>query len=128
MSRTSQTKKKEPRKIFPLLLSPSERVELERRAAEAGMKLSEYLRRAGLKRKRRARVPDINRQTYIELGRIGNNLNQIAKACHLNPSVGGCHLDPNLLQSLCDQLDQVRLELLGVDPYSEEEEDDWQTD
>lgn len=128
MGQTSPTKTPGVRQIFPLRLSQGERATLEQRAAEAGLKLSEYLRQAGLKRKGRTRVPEINRQTYIELGRIGNNLNQLTKACHIALSQGyGCHLDPTLLQSLSDKLDQIQLEVIGVNPNSSDE-DDWQTD
>lgn len=128
MGQTSPTKTPEVRQIFPLRLSQEERATLEQRAAEAGLKLSEYLRQAGLKRKGRTRVKEINRQTYIELGRIGNNLNQLTKACHIALKQGySCNLDPTLLQSLSEQLDQIRLEVIGVNPNSSHE-DDWQTD
>ena len=85
MNQTSsnQKKKKEKRQIFSLRLSSSERLELENKAAEAGLKLSEYLRQTGLRRKIRSKVPEINREMYLELGRIGNNLNQLTKNCHI---------------------------------------------
>lgn len=125
MSRTSPSKKKEKRQIFPLRLSPSERLELENKAAGAGLKLSQYLRQTGLRRKMRPRVPEINRETYLELGRIGNNLNQLTKVCHIALKQGtDCNIDINLLRSLGDKLDQVRLSVIGINP----EEDDWQTD
>ncbi|MGH2412219.1 MAG: plasmid mobilization protein [Microcystaceae cyanobacterium] len=130
MGGTSQTNKKEVRQIFPLRLSQEERAALEARAVEAGLKLSEYLRRAGLFQHlpQRRSLPEVNRQTYLELGRIGNNINQLTKACHTAlKQGGGCNIDPTLLQSLSNQLDQIRLEVLAIDPSSEDE-DDWQTD
>lgn len=127
MGGTPPTNKKETRQIFPLRLSQSERLALEHRAAEAGLKLSEYLRRAGLGKPQRRLVPEINRQTYIELGRIGNNLNQLTKACHLALKQGGSlSIDPALLQSLSERLDLLRLEVLGVNS-NDRDEDDWQT-
>jgi hypothetical protein len=123
----SKNQSKEIRQIFPLRLSPTERNLLEEKASAAGLKLSEYLRQAGLKRPQRKSLPEINRNTYVELGRIGNNLNQLTKACHTALKKGvGCNIDPTVLESLSTQLNQVRLEVIGVNP--KETEDDWQTD
>ena len=122
---SSQEEKKENRKIFSLRLSASERLELENKAAEVGLKLSEYLRQTGLRKKIRAKVPEINREMYLELGRIGNNLNQITKNCHIALQQGKeFNIDINLLQSLTDKLDEVRLSVIGINP----EKDDWKTD
>ena len=126
MGRTSRANPREKRKTYPLRLANSERAALEENAISAGMKLSEYLRWAGLKKHLRPRVPEINRQIYVELGRIGNNLNQMTRACHVALKQGtGCNIDPALLQSLSESLDQVRLAVIAVAP---EAEDDWETD
>lgn len=58
------------------------------------MKRGEYLREAGL-RNPPASVPEVNREKWLELGRLGSNLNQISR--RLNQG------DP-----LADQIDQVR--------------------
>lgn len=69
-----------------LRATPAERAAWEARAAQAGLPLSEFCRRAieGAKIE-----PPANDQAAIppallaQLGRVGNNLNQIAHAAHL---------------------------------------------
>ena len=123
MKRTSssQEEKKENRKIFSLRLSASERLELENKAAEVGLKLSEYLRQTGLRKKIRAKVPEINREMYLELGRIGNNLNQLTKNSHIALQQGNeFNIDIQVLQSLTDKLDEVRLSVIGINPEKDD--------
>ena len=118
---SSQEEKKENRKIFSLRLSASERLELENKAAEAGLKLSEYLRQTGLRKKIRAKVPEINREMYLELGRIGNNLNQLTKNSHIALQQGNeFNIDIQVLQSLTDKLDEVRLSVIGINPEKDD--------
>lgn len=121
--------KAEKRKNFPLRLSPSERIALEQKAAEAGLKLSPYLREAGLNKtiaKKTNSIPEINRATYDELGRIGNNINQLTKAAHISLKRGtGCNVNPSELSALLSLLKQIRLEVLAI---ADETENDWQTD
>ena len=115
---------KEKRKNFPLRLSASERTVLEAKASAAGLKLSPYLRQAGLNKtisSKTNRVPAINRATYVELGRIGNNINQMTKAAHKSLQRGmGCNVNPTELSALLRLLKQVRLEILAI----EQQEDD----
>jgi len=63
-------------------LTPTERAELEKRAAAEGVTLSEYVRGVivGHLRVTRARAADP--RLIAELKRIGNNLNQIARHVH----------------------------------------------
>lgn len=118
---SSQEEKKENRKIFSLRLSASERLELENKAAEVGLKLSEYLRQTGLRKKIRAKVPEINREMYLELGRIGNNLNQLTKNSHIALQQGNeFNIDIQVLQSLTDKLDEVRLSVIGINPEKDD--------
>ena len=45
--------------------------------------LSEYVRRAAFLRRLPPRsVPEVNRETYVELARVGNNLNQLVRSIH----------------------------------------------
>lgn len=68
-----------------LRVTPSERASVEAAAAQAGLPMSEFCRRAILG----AKIAPPSHGTAIpplliaELGRIGNNLNQIAHAAHL---------------------------------------------
>ena len=115
--------KKEKRKNFPLRLSPSERTALEQKAKSAGLKLSPYLREAGLNKTiavKTKSVPEINRAIYVELGRVGNNINQITKAAHTSIQRGtGCNVNPTELSTLLALLKQIRLEVMAVSTNAE---------
>ena len=110
--------KQERRKNYPLRLSSSERAALEAKAEAAGLKLSAYLRQAGLNKTVSAKkelVPAINRLTYTELGRIGHNINQMTKAAHKSLQRGmGCNVDPDELNGLLVLLKKIRLEVLAI--------------
>ena len=66
-------------------MTPGERASIEARAAQAGMSPSEFARRAiaGAKITPPAHGTAIPPLLIAELGRVGNNLNQIAHAAHL---------------------------------------------
>lgn len=106
------------RKNFPLRLSSEERAALEEKAREAGLKLSAYLREAGLSKtisRKTKKVPEINRATYVELGRIGVNINQLAKAANTSVLKGlECNINTNELSELLALLQEIRLAVLGV--------------
>ncbi len=128
--------KKEKRVIYPLRLSPSERKKLEELAEAVGLKLSSYLRQAGLnggevgsQKKMNPIVPEANRRTYWELGetnyqlrRIGININQIAKAS--NTALKRGYLLPveseklsqlsQQLEELEGHIEQLRASMIGV--------------
>ena len=114
-------------KIIPIRLTASEYAVVK---AQAGvLSLSEFFRRAGLGLKiptprPRPVVPEVNRLTYRELGHIGTNLNQLAKACNMAIRAGyGCNIDPQQLRVLAEYVGQVRLEVLGADRGAEEIEE-----
>lgn len=84
--RSGSTKRQRAGMAF-IRLSEAERAELERRAKLAGLSIGSYCRQQALgtpgPRPRRATpTPDIEllARTYADLNRIGNNLNQIARA------------------------------------------------
>jgi hypothetical protein len=63
--------------------------EYERLVQLAGtLSLSEYLRRAGLQQARPHPTQSLHREIYLELGRIGQSLNQIARACNRTAQKG----------------------------------------
>lgn len=69
------------RRVYPIKVSFSEYelARLEKRAAAAGNEnLADFLRRLGLGGQVAA-IPAINRQALAELGRIGSNINQVAR-------------------------------------------------
>lgn len=72
--------------VVPVRFTDKERTALYEHASPYGMSLSEYVRRAALKRPMPvARVGDVNLKTYQELCRIGNNVNQLVRS--INESV-----------------------------------------
>lgn len=67
--------------VVPVRLTPFERDELAEIAEQRNTTLSGLLRTLALGRNLPAqKPPKIDADTYLELGRIGNNLNQIARA------------------------------------------------
>jgi len=83
--------------------------------ARGGIKLSEYLRAVLFKQRLpvpRATVPAINRETLVQLNRIGALLNQQATALNtakLQNSFSG--ISPEYLQQCLDKLEELEQEL-----------------
>ena len=69
--------------VVPIRFTVAERDHLRSNANEARLSLSEWVRRAALQRRMPpTTVPTINLDTYQELCRVGNNLNQMMRAIH----------------------------------------------
>lgn len=120
----SQSKGKVRQRIvrFEMLLTPEESKAWEALAESAGVSKAELVRRrmAGCRIKT---VPEANWQTYWQLGKIGNNINQIAKAQNTAVADGqkAATLDPIPFEQLQKQIDRLRLHLiLGMDDDSDE--------
>ncbi len=83
--------------------------------ARGGIKLSEYLRSVIFKQRLtipRANVPAINRETLVQLNRIGSLLNQQARALNtakIQHTFSGISLE--YLQHCIDKLSELELEL-----------------
>ncbi len=100
--------------------------EAEYRAIQArarSFSMSEYLLKRGLgesipPQRRHPSVPEINRLTYIELGKIAAAVEQIASQPEF-------FLSKTEWRSWQDQIDAVRLQLIGVDTdqFNEGDED-----
>ena len=113
-------KKQEKRKVFAIRLSPSERQRIEAQADLAGMKLGEYLRATALQQKIPRSVPTINREIYVELIRIGNNINQIARVANVGIKRGErLNVEMNKLIELSEHLDKLKLEVLAINDEPE---------
>ncbi len=84
-------------------------------AARGGMKLSEYLRSVIFNQRLpipRATVPSINRETLIQLNRIGELLNQQARALNTAKSINSFSgISREYLQQCLEQLQQLEREL-----------------
>ncbi|MGE4232031.1 MAG: hypothetical protein AB7F43_01765 [Bacteriovoracia bacterium] len=99
--------------VVPIRLTPAERDWLKCVAKNQALSLSEYIRRAALKRRLPpSPAPEINRKTYLELSRIGNNLNQLLRAIHAGE---GASLHSSLLYELREALKQLAFEVLGAE-------------
>lgn len=102
-SQTDATKTGRTARLL-LRVSPQEKAQIVRNAADLGLGLSAYLRAVGLGRRVNPRRPAINDEAIRQLASIGNNLNQIARRTN-----SGIKLDARHLQSvLAAVLDAVR--------------------
>ncbi|MCC2691541.1 plasmid mobilization relaxosome protein MobC [Nodularia sp. LEGE 04288] len=85
-------------------------------ARENGLTISELFRSKTLKNKLPRRVTRVAGQTYWELGKIGNNLNQIAKAINTTVLMGEpVVVDRGLLEQVKNLVKQVRREIADID-------------
>lgn len=91
-------------------LDAAERAEIHRRAAEARLPVSAFIRKSALGQ-RVATVPAGNAERWSSLGRLTANLNQIAH--HLNSGrISG--IDADLLERLTVEVRGLRLDLIGA--------------
>lgn len=101
-----------------LKLTPDEKKTWRKKALAAGMNLNEYIRRCVERRTITPIPPEINRQTAIELGRIGVNLNQMVRA--MNSALASGQPISNVSEALSiveevyKTLKKLQLELSGV--------------
>jgi hypothetical protein len=106
--------------VFRLRLTSSERERWEAMAEEVGLgnNLSKFVRHCVEKRSLPAPIPQINEQTYWELGKIGVNLNQITHAINRAVKEGSdVAVDPRReILAVKTALDEIRLQLLGLPP------------
>ncbi|BDI20863.1 hypothetical protein ANSO36C_66650 (plasmid) [Nostoc cf. commune SO-36] len=85
-------------------------------ADENNLTMSELFRAKTLKNRLPRRVTKVAGQTYWELGKIGNNLNQIAKAINTSVLMGEpVVVDRALLSQVRDLVKQVRREIAEID-------------
>ena len=84
-------------------LFPEERDHLKQRAADCGRPLSTYVREVALGATPRARPHRIEREAVHHLARVGNNLNQLARAANAKGRV-----------ELSQRLDEVLGEVIGA--------------
>jgi hypothetical protein len=114
-------------KVIPVRLTASEHREIQTKKGDLSQ--SEYIRRAALdedipQQAPTPPVPAVNRQTYIELGHIGNNLNQQTQACHQALQQGqALDVDPQQLEALSTLVKQVRSEVMGLEPPEATDDD-----
>ncbi len=66
-----------------LRLDETEAKALKEKAKRCGLSKSAYLRRLVMGHPVKARPPEALHELYVEINRIGRNINQIARACNM---------------------------------------------
>ncbi len=102
--------------VVPIRFSDEERALLYAQANAVGLSLSEFVRRSALKR----RLPppaasEVNRATYQELCRIGNNVNQALRAIHERKLTGVDRATLSLFSELRGLVKDIGMQVLGVE-------------
>jgi len=103
---------------YELRLTPVEKESWSVKAAAMGLDLSEYIRRCVERRQITTTIqPEVNRQTAVELGRIGVNLNQLQRAMNTALASGQfiSNVDESLavVQEVYKAVKELQRELLG---------------
>lgn len=129
----SKTKRNDgvSRKItHPVRFAEDEYEQLKQKAYNARVSVTEFIRRAALRRQvvEPPPPPQINWKLYEELNAIGVNLNQIAKAVNRAVKSGrGANVDVERLQNLVTQLNaairETQMQLLECGVTDDDEED-----
>ena len=90
----------EPARWIKLRASAAERARWQALAASRGMSLSELIRASlgGLRLRTRREVPPVAPELLRELARIGNNLNQLARAANRHEPVTATALLSRLIE------------------------------
>ena len=106
--------------VFQLRLTASEHERWLVLAEEVGLgkNLSKFVRHCVEKRSLPAPIPQVNRETYFELGKIGVNLNQIAHAINRAVKDGSpVAADPRAeIAAIQKKLSEIQCQLLGQTP------------
>jgi len=92
-----------------VLVSPHELQQLERLAALHSVPVRRYLRETGLSRQLPPAMPTINQATYVELRRVGSNINQLTHLAHLTGSRPDVQ---TALRDMAAALEAIRADLL----------------
>ncbi|WP_013325718.1 MobC family plasmid mobilization relaxosome protein [Gloeothece verrucosa] len=103
---------------FQLRLTKQEKAKADRMALGLGMSLSAIFRSVIYRNFSILEIPDVNLRTYLKLGRISNNINQIAKVLNYHQKVNTSIPYEFLfdlkeqIANLSTQINQVRSQLI----------------
>jgi wyosine [tRNA(Phe)-imidazoG37] synthetase (radical SAM superfamily) len=92
-------------KQINIRVNADEYAQLLAEAEKAGVSVSTFVRESSLRKKLKARPSLIDSEAWIELARVGNNLNQIAKHLNVAKRSGG---DDAVLDAVAVELDDLR--------------------
>ena len=104
----------ELRKVMALRLTPTERARVEMKAAEAGLPPATFIRQVALGAvvSPPAQIPEVNREAYLELAKMGGNLNQIAH--HLNAGIA-TGVDEAFVRRLADVVKSLAIRVIELE-------------
>ncbi|KEO72937.1 plasmid mobilization relaxosome protein MobC [Anditalea andensis] len=106
MARPPKEKKEKRSFRYTFRMNEDELQFLEKLSDYSDLPTAEVIRASVFKnRLPKAKVPILDKQTYLELKRIGNNINQIAR--HYNSHIEVPDERLNVFNSLSDKLDAV---------------------
>lgn len=119
MKKTTKPKLSDPKdQTLAFKVSSEDCRKIKENAQARGLSVSSFARLAATeKRMPAAKVPTVNLKTWGELGRIGNNLNQISK--HLNQTG---EIDASIYKVVTDlktELHQIRNDLINISEVEE---------
>jgi hypothetical protein len=101
---------------FHICLTPEEKEQVGQVAEDNALTMAELFRAKTIKNRLPRPATLVTRQTYWELGKVGNNLNQIAKAINTSVLMGEpVVVDRALLEEVRNLVKQVRKEITTVD-------------
>ncbi|WP_410054142.1 plasmid mobilization protein [Cupriavidus sp. BIC8F] len=100
------------RNVVAIRLSQGERTLVERRAAEVGLPMATFIRQAalGVVVPARPEIPAVNREAYLELARVGSNLNQVAHHLNAGTATG---VDESIVRRLAAVTRTLARQVLG---------------
>lgn len=110
MPRPRKTKSAVRNNRITVRFSDVELVALFEKADRLRLPPSDLLRRAALGQKLPRAVPEINLKTYLELGRVGNNVNQFLRNFYLGQAIAP---PAGLFEELAELIRAARRELRG---------------
>lgn len=108
-------------KTVPIRFTPDEYEQICRKAEAVNLDFSKYIRQVALGQRLSPSPTEITKKTYVELSRIGHNLNQLTKAIHQANKDGRVPQPDALpLVQLHRFLQQVQLQLAGVETETDD--------
>lgn len=104
----------ESRRVMAIRLTPAERARVEAKAADARLPPATFVRQVALGAvvSPPAQIPEVNREAYLELAKMGGNLNQIAH--HLNAGVA-TGVDAAVVRRLAEAVKNLALRIIELE-------------
>jgi hypothetical protein len=98
-------------KTLGIRVSPAEYESLKSKAQAAGQQVTTFIRLAALDKPIKSPIPKTDMETYKELCRIGNNLNQLLVRLHMGIRA---EIHPGDIEELKNTIETMAFKILGV--------------